>query len=132
MKILYVLKLYQNRYYIGLTRNLEKRFNEHLQGKGAEWTRIYKPIDIKTWQKGDFNGFDEDCQTKKFMYDYGINYVRGGTYSNVILLDSQITMLQKEFNHRDGICFRCGRRGHFIKNCYYDTHVNGESLIIKI
>ena len=45
---LYVLKLEQEKYYIGITtRNVEIRAQEHRKGfLGARWTKKYKPIKI--------------------------------------------------------------------------------------
>ena len=32
--------------YCGYTDDVEKRFNEHLSGKGAKYTRAFKPVKI--------------------------------------------------------------------------------------
>ena len=36
----------QNTLYCGYTDNVEKRFQAHLEGKGAKYTRSHKPIKI--------------------------------------------------------------------------------------
>jgi type I restriction enzyme R subunit len=42
----YVLECEGGSYYIGQTENLEKRWQEHISGKGAKWTKSHKPIRI--------------------------------------------------------------------------------------
>ena len=32
--------------YCGYTDDVEKRFNEHLSGKGAKYTRAFKPVKV--------------------------------------------------------------------------------------
>jgi hypothetical protein len=61
------------------------------------------------------------------MAKYGIENVRGGTYSNVVLdLDTNsIAILEKEIRHSKNLCTRCGRDSHYIKDCYAKTDVDG-------
>lgn len=42
----YVLECDNGSYYIGQTENLEKRWQEHISGRGAKWTKFHKPIRI--------------------------------------------------------------------------------------
>lgn len=51
----YILACNNQSYYTGYTDNLEKRFQEHLLGKGSKYTRSFKPIAIaQSWEiKGD-------------------------------------------------------------------------------
>ena len=42
----YVLLCSNNSLYRGYTNDLEKRFQKHLSGKGARYTRMHKPIRI--------------------------------------------------------------------------------------
>ena len=44
--IIYVLKLEHHKYYVGKTKNMSKRYQEHIDGTGSEWTNIFKPIKI--------------------------------------------------------------------------------------
>jgi predicted GIY-YIG superfamily endonuclease len=39
MEHIYILKLKENKYYIGKTKNIEKRWNEHLSGEGSGWKK---------------------------------------------------------------------------------------------
>ncbi len=42
----YILLTERNTFYCGYTDDLEKRFQKHLEGKGAKYTRANKPIKI--------------------------------------------------------------------------------------
>lgn len=116
MSTLYVLKLENNKYYVGITNNLEKRYNEHLCGLGTKWTKIYKPLCIES--STDVNTmFDEDNKTKEMMMRYGIDNVRGGSYSSVDLNTSTKQLLENEFKSANNMCYKCGKAGHYSIDC---------------
>lgn len=46
LPIIYVLKLENDKFYIGITYNLNFRFAQHLAGEGSNWTALHKPIKI--------------------------------------------------------------------------------------
>ncbi|WP_367607451.1 GIY-YIG nuclease family protein [Legionella sp. W05-934-2] len=43
---IYILQCSNQSYYTGYTDNLEKRFQDHLAGKGSKYTRSFKPLSI--------------------------------------------------------------------------------------
>ncbi len=49
----YILLCSNGSYYTGSTKNLERRFEEHLAGKGAKHTRKYVPIKILYYEEYD-------------------------------------------------------------------------------
>ena len=125
MPTIYILKCEQNRYYIGKTeRSLDSRIKEHFLNNGSEWTRMYKPIKlIKTIPNAD--AFDEDKYTKIYMKQYGINNVRGGTYTQINLPEYSKRALEKELCSASNLCFRCNRTGHFASECYASKRADG-------
>ena len=131
MKLIYILELENNKFYVGKTSKIEKRFNDHINGQGSEFTKIYKPIQIYKIYK-ELSEFDEDNYTKKYMKLFGIDNVRGGTYCNVVLSKHQIDLLNKELCTTNNTCYRCGRDTHYANNCYANTHINGTILSNKI
>ena len=92
--------------------------------------------------------YDEDNTVKSMMATYGIENVRGGSYSRVILSESEIEILRREINHAKGACLKCGKTGHYAeqcgqgvkkctkcgrnshlaKDCYAKTHLNGNKI----
>ena len=49
MWILYLIECQRGTrtvYYTGITTDIQRRFNEHLAGKGARFTRAHKPIRV--------------------------------------------------------------------------------------
>lgn len=137
--IYYVLKCEKGMYYVGKTdRELITRFKEHSFDSTCSFTSKYKPISILYSEQVDNDDteenktkhmFYEDNLVKKYMLEYGINNVRGGSYSTLNLSNTKIKFLKKElFSSIDG-CFKCGRNSHFANKCYAKTDIYGESLV---
>jgi predicted GIY-YIG superfamily endonuclease len=124
---IYILKLAGGNYYIGKTNDVDKRFNEHLSGKGSTWTKKYKPIGIEK-VISNASPYDEDRYVKEYMAKYGINKVRGGSYVTEELEENQEYNLKKEIWGANDCCTQCGRKGHFIKDCYAKTDVYGDEI----
>lgn len=47
----YALECEDSSIYIGHTENLERRFEEHTKGKGADWTRRHPPKRVAYWEE---------------------------------------------------------------------------------
>jgi predicted GIY-YIG superfamily endonuclease len=113
---IYILKLENEKYYVGKTNNLIERLNNHYYGNGSYWTCKYRPvtiidvIDCKS-------KFDENNYTKEYMIKYGLNNVRGGAYSNIELTLSQREVLKLEFASLKNSCYNCGSPCHYIGDC---------------
>tara|TARA_B100001287_G_scaffold261062_1_gene249738 strand:- start:292 stop:741 length:450 start_codon:yes stop_codon:yes gene_type:complete len=130
---LYVLKLKDNCYYVGSTKDPSKRFKQHQSGIGAAWTSLHPPVGekeimLKTVNGWEMVGFEEDKLVKELMIKHGVNNVRGGSYSNIHLDDDVHDMLLNEIFHAQGACLRCGRKSHWVQDCYARTDVYGNEL----
>ena len=123
MVSIYVLKCRQGKYYVGKTNNTSYRISDHFDGDGSSWTKRYTPISVDKIYKNCSN-FDEDKYTKEYMSKYGIENVRGGSYTSIKLDDIEVGQIEKEITSSNDKCFRCGRAGHFASQCYARTHVN--------
>jgi hypothetical protein len=124
MEHIYILRLSAGKYYIGKTKNVDKRWAEHTAGCGSGWTKKYPPLSLVK-SVVSTSHFDEDRYVKEYMEKYGIENVRGGTYSNVVLDANCIAVLEKEIRHSNNLCVRCGRGTHFVKDCYATTDSDG-------
>jgi len=123
----YVLRLQSGKYYVGKTDDVQRRFQQHQNGRGSAWTQKYPPIAIEKTIR-NASAFEEDKVTKEYMSKHGIENVRGGTYVSVELDEYQTEVLKQEIWSATDCCTRCGRKGHFVKDCYARSTVNGEEF----
>ena len=150
---IYILKLVEDKWYIGKTyKKVKERFQEHLDGKGSSWTNKYKPIKVHNIVNtcGPNEGaeyWQENALTLEYMEEYGIENVRGGTYTNVELYPQQRYYLElvtnpenffegklhcwiddytkelyeayrkMEQDEKDNCCYKCLSKSHFAKDC---------------
>lgn len=131
--IVYALKLEQGKYYIGATRNPDRRFLQHIaaNGDGAEWTKVHKPLSMKILKR-NADIFDEDKFVKIYMTSKGINNVRGGSYSALMLGNGVLNQLYTEIKNATGRCFNCGDPSHFASDCTKaKVNVSNNSQIIN-
>ncbi len=124
---IYILRLEGGRYYVGKSDDPARRFQQHRAGYGSAWTKKYKPLALEKVIPGA-SVFDEDKYTKQYMSTHGIGMVRGGSYANVVLDELQEEALKRELWGATDKCTRCGRSGHFIKDCYARTDIRGGCL----
>ena len=115
---IYVLKLREGKYYVGKSDNVMRRLQEHVSGSSscAEWSRRYG-VENLIYVQEQKSIFDEDNKVKELMMKHGFDNVRGGAYARSELTPEELTLLKKEFAGALGLCYNCGRAGHYIGDC---------------
>lgn len=113
---IYILKLTQEKYYIGKSNNATLRIQEHFNGGGTFWTKLHKPIEVLALIPNSCI-YDEDKYTLEFMDRFGIDNVRGGTFSNMLLSDDDLHIIHRLIWSAKDLCFACGGT-HFVRDCH--------------
>ncbi len=105
---LYVLRLENGNYYVGITAvTALQRFRKHKSGKGAVWTKLNPPIEIIHEESLGYLYESqavklETDKTLEVMKTYGIERVRGGSLVQVNAVVHKKTAT-KLMNKLDGI-----------------------------
>lgn len=118
---IYVLKLEDDCFYVGKTTDVRRRLEEHRRGCNTwAWTAKHKPIsgdDAIYFVETMTEPTAEDAITERMMCEYGIDKVRGGTFSKVNLPEHQEKTLTDKWCTWTDSCFVCREAGHKSINC---------------
>lgn len=82
IRFLYVLKLENKSFYVGISDNLTQRFSDHFKGNGSEWTKQNKVINVINVIPVE-HYWHENYITLLYMKKYGCDKVRGGSWTVV-------------------------------------------------
>lgn len=124
---IYVLELEGGYYYVGKTNNIVQRFNSH-KTVGCAWTRLHgEPKIVELYECTSI--FDEDKYTLEYMNMRGVDYVRGGSYSNIVLSQEQRNNITRALRNANNLCMTCGQSDHFADTCPQSKELH--SLKIK-
>lgn len=83
---IYILKLENDKFYVGQSKDTEHRLKLHVKGKlSSEWTKLHRPIEFIKIIETDFTETSsamhlENSITIEYMKKYGWKNVRGGDY----------------------------------------------------
>jgi len=120
MVTIYVLRLEQRKFYVGRTNNYDKTMWEHMNGNGPEWIQKY-PLDKAIECIPNCDNFDEDKYTIKYMNEFGIDNVRGGSFKNIHLTDSETKIIKQMITYSTEFCYMCGQTSY--NNCFCTLYV---------
>lgn len=97
---LYVLKLRGGKWYVGYTdRSSMDRILEHIEKKGAKWTKAHPPLEknyLHNFTTPGKTRKDEDKRTLSEMKKHGIENVRGGKWC-------MVKMRKKTYRELEGL-----------------------------
>jgi len=88
---IYVLELVEGNYYVGVTKDLCRRFEEHWTSRGSQWTRQHTPTAVYAVHRCCGSGADATAVEKQVTLDLmrkmidlhgreGYKRVRGGPF----------------------------------------------------
>lgn len=85
---IYVLKLEQDKWFVGISTNPERRYNQHVRGRADPWTRKYKPIQMDMSQDLETTDprtaqYVESMMIEKLQAKYGRSNVEGGDTADI-------------------------------------------------
>ncbi len=129
---IYVLKLVEDRYYVGRTINIFRRIQEHFTGVGSIYTKKYKPLKVVEVEE-ETTTDDERKMTFKYVEKYGWGSVRGSYWCSLeIKRWPNLQSYEKMKSQRDKKLLEMANLEKNIKNMYVDENKNiieiGESL----
>ena len=117
---IYILKLENDKYYVGKSSNVNERIEAHKNGNGSSWTKKHKYVSTFLVVEGipvEQAGFYEDMWTKQAMSHFGIDNVRGGAYVFDTLYSNVFANIQREIISALDRCHKCGGE-HFAGSCW--------------
>jgi hypothetical protein len=116
---IYLIHLEQRKYYVDITNDTAKKWQQYLDGtntSGGQWTKVYLPIKMSVIATAA-SPTDLNNHVKTMMLKYGINNVRGGSYTKFHLEPIVVAILYKELETAVDRCYNCGRTGHYASSC---------------
>ncbi len=91
---IYVLKLVEDKYYVGRTSNIFRRIQEHFTGVGSIYTKKYKPLKVIEVEE-ETTTDDERFKTMAVMEKYGWERVRGSGWCSLEIYKPDIERNKK-------------------------------------
>ena len=100
MDVIYVLRLKNEKWYVGRTSSLDRRYEQHVKGEGSKWTFLHQPLNIHETRELKSDD-DEDLVTLEYMKQHGIYNVRGGGFCAVELKPWVVTKIKEKIGMKE-------------------------------
>lgn len=120
MVLVYALALENDKYYIGKVQyDVDRLPDVDILCKlkdGGPWTTTHPPVCVIEYIPG-CDDYDQDKYTVMYMERYGIENVRGGSFSKEHIDTSQIQVIRRMIRTAKNQCYTCGKNGHLQREC---------------
>lgn len=93
---IYILLLENDYYYIGESSNFIQSYQQHIDKRSCEWTKLHRTVTIAKVIQQTKEYTVDDCVIE-YIKKYGIDKVRGGSFSDVVLSPKQLDLLSNYF-----------------------------------
>ena len=93
---IYILLLENDYYYIGESSNFIQSYQQHIDKRSCDWTKLHRTITIAKVIQQTKEYTVDDCVIE-YIKKYGIDKVRGGSFSDVVLSPKQLDLLSNYF-----------------------------------
>jgi hypothetical protein len=116
----YVLELMGGLIYVGQSSNVERRIEQHMNGRGAMFTRRHKPTGIRLPRLGNVNGAGDSGERQEVLLQmrmHGMHAVRGWRYCNNTLSALDVSDIKSNWVEMFNLCRRCMGQGHMASGC---------------
>ena len=132
---IYILRLGERKWYVGVTNDIEARAWEHATGNGAAWTTHYGIQGLESHHL-EMDEMDETNTTLAMMMTYGIENVRGGPWTRMSITPADIEDQSLIMRHVRNACMRCGATSHYVNTCFAkrswdEFDIKDQSLIMR-
>lgn len=111
---IYVLELNDDKWYVGKSKFPVHRATAHFHSSvpASAWTSMYEVRRVVSIHECT-NRFDEDVRVLELMSEHGVENVRGGSFSQIVLDHHSRTVIERMLRTSEDRCYVCGEDGHF-------------------
>lgn len=96
--LIYIVQCSKNKYFVGSSNMTQNAYLNHLKELVPnDWLKTYTPIKIINKHQANYVN-DEDLITIQSINKYGLNNVRGGSFSDFELTDVMVDIINKQLN----------------------------------
>jgi hypothetical protein len=116
----YVLELYGGYIYVGQSSNVQRRVSQHMQGRGAAFTKRHKPTGIILPRLGNIEGAGDSGERQEVLLQMrmrGMQHVRGWKYVKNSLSTTDVMDIKSNWIEMFNLCRICMGEGHMASSC---------------
>jgi hypothetical protein len=116
----YVLELYGGYIYVGQSSNVQRRVSQHMQGRGAAFTKRHKPTGIILPRLGNIEGAGDSGERQEVLLQMrmrGMQHVRGWKYVKNSLSATDVMDIKSNWIEMFNLCRICMGEGHMASSC---------------